>query len=77
MKSLGLPAINNLKAIRISAGYTQKQVAALLGLKCEDRLSHWERGSAMPSTVNLLKLLKIYGINIQDVYGSTVVHTKP
>lgn len=51
---------NNLKAIRLKRGLTQKQVAEKLGLKCEDRLSHWERGSAMPSVRNLMRLAEVY-----------------
>jgi len=31
---------NNLKEYRLKARLTQKQVAELLGLQCEDRLSH-------------------------------------
>jgi len=59
---------NNLKEFRIKAGYTQKQVASLLGMQCEDRLSHWERGQAMPSVSNLLKLCRIYGVKVEEVY---------
>ena len=59
---------NNLKSIRIARGLKQKEVATLLGFKSEDRISHWERGQAMPSAVNLMKLCKIYNVSLNDVY---------
>lgn len=61
---------NNLKEYRVKAGLTQKEVAQMLGLQCEDRLSHWEKGQAMPSVRNLLKLGEIYEIMINELYKS-------
>jgi transcriptional regulator with XRE-family HTH domain len=51
---------NNLKEFRLKAGLTQKQVAEMLGMQCEDRLSHWEKGQSMPSVKNLFTLAKVY-----------------
>lgn len=62
---------NNLKALRIKAGYTQQQVAKLLGKNIQDRLSHWERGTATPSIKNLLALGKLYNVAIEDMYSTT------
>lgn len=61
---------NNLKEYRLKAGLTQKQVSEKLGLQCEDRISHWERGQAMPSVQNLIKLGSIYNTNIENLYTS-------
>jgi transcriptional regulator with XRE-family HTH domain len=61
---------NNLKEFRLKAGLTQKQVAEMLGLQCEDRLSHWEKGIAMPNIINLMKLMKIYNTNLESLYSS-------
>ena len=58
---------NRLREIRKECGLTQKQVAELLGLKCEDRLSHWENGTAVPSVKNLLKLSEAYNSNLNDL----------
>ena len=55
---------NNLKKYRLEAGLTQKQVAEKLGMQCEDRISHWERGQAMPSVGNLIKLSTVFKISI-------------
>lgn len=51
-----------LKTLREQCGLTQKEVAARMGLKIEDRISHWERGTAMPSVKNLFKLMEIYEV---------------
>ena len=59
---------NKLKELRKQKGYTQKQVAAMLGLQCENRLSHWEMGTAVPSVKNLFKLCKIYVAKIDEIY---------
>ena len=59
---------NNLKKYRQRAGLRQADVAKLLNLQCEDRLSHWERGRAMPSAINLMKLCKVYGVRVEDIY---------
>lgn len=57
---------NNLKEYRLKAGLTQKQVAEKLGMQCEDRISHWEKGKAMPSVKNLLLLCQVYKISISQ-----------
>lgn len=62
---------NKLKELRKERGYTQKQVAEMLGLKCEDRISHWEKGQGMPSAKNLMRLAKIYKANTSEIYNYT------
>ena len=59
---------NKLREYRLKAGLTQKQVAKKLGLQCEDRLSHWERGQAMPSVKNLFRLCKTYKISPNNLF---------
>ena len=59
---------NNLKEYRLKAGLTQKDLAAELGFKSEDRISHWEKGQAYPSVPNLLKIEKIFGVLARDIY---------
>ncbi len=68
MKNMHIKYPNTLKEHRIKSGLTQKEVAAILGMQCEDRISHWERGQSMPSVRNLLKLGEIYKINLFKVY---------
>lgn len=60
-------APNKLKDYRVKAGLTQKQVAEKLGMQCEDRISHWEKGTALPNIKNLFKLSKIYKMPVKKI----------
>lgn len=51
---------NNLKAYRIRAGFTQKQVANLVGANNQERICHWEKGNNAPSLGYLCKLCDLY-----------------
>ena len=41
-------------------GYSIKDVAGLLNIRCSNRLSRWEKGVAMPSLKNAIKLGLLY-----------------
>ena len=56
-----------LKHLRIQAGYTQKQVYDLLGVR-QSTFSAWETGRAEPSADMLLKLCKLYKVN--DIFSA-------
>lgn len=51
---------NKLKMIRRCHGYSQKKVAHILGLADTSTLSRWEHGVAIPSTVQVFRLARIY-----------------
>ncbi len=51
---------NKLKMFRRSNGYSQKKVARILGLLDTSMLSRWERGIALPNTIQALCLARIY-----------------
>ncbi len=76
MKSVNPWAINNLKAVRINAGYTQKQVSDILGKALENRLSRWEQGQSVPSVFNLLKLCKLYKVTVEEVYPEVLLRSE-
>lgn len=59
---------NRLRKFRKLTGYTQKDVAALIGVQSTDRISLWEQGFAFPSVVNLIKLSIIYHVFPTDLY---------
>ena len=56
-----------LKELRLKAGYTQKQVYDMLGIR-QSTFSAWETGRAEPSADMLLKLCKLYNVN--DVFAA-------
>lgn len=58
-----------LKEHRTHCGMTQEFVAESLGVS-RQAVSKWENGTADPSTSNLLKLAKLYGISPEDLIRS-------
>lgn len=60
---------NKLKELRKQCGLTQKEVAELLNLDCENRISRWEKGQAIPSVKNLFRLCKIYNVSPDEFYS--------
>lgn len=47
---------------------SQVAVSKLLGFSSSDRVSHWEKGTNIPSLINLLKLSCIYKTPIEVLY---------
>ena len=67
---------NRLRRYRRIAGYKQYEVAELLGLRCTDRLSRWEKGISMPSLSNVLKLSVIYKTLVEELYFDLVKESR-
>lgn len=57
-----------LKKLRNEKGYTQQQVADLLGLKNKSTLGSWEVGKSEPDGVTFLKLMRLY--EVADIYAT-------
>jgi len=49
-------------------GFTQKEVAKILGITSTTVISRWENGRSSPDLKNLLKLSIIYKRLIDDLY---------
>lgn len=62
------PFTNNLKAHRKKVGLIQTEVASRLQLDCVNRISRWEKGSSVPSVINLFKLAALYGVPPHELY---------
>ena len=60
---------NRLKKYRRIAGYSQKEVAKILGFRSTGRISRWEKGVSMPSLKNLLKLSFLYSTLPAELYA--------
>jgi transcriptional regulator with XRE-family HTH domain len=68
MKNIQNKYPNKLKEIRKTKNLTQLDVAKQLGMKSQDRISHWEKGQSIPSVINLFKICKLYNVKPEDVY---------
>ena len=65
---------NTLRLHRKMMGYSQRQVASLLGLHDAAPVSLWEKGAILPSTVNLIQLSLLYRTYPNELYDD-VFHT--
>lgn len=59
---------NNLKKQRKIHGYTIKEVARILNIRCADRISRWERGISTPNLLNAIKLGILYNTLVDQLY---------
>lgn len=69
MKNNLLPA--ELKKLRKAHGYTQDDVASLLGI-VRQTYSHYETGKRTPSPESLYKLAGFYNISVDDLMQLTI-----
>lgn len=58
-----------LKQKRIEAGFTQVDVANRLGYSTAQFISNFERGLCAPPIKNLRVLIKLYGLDPEEVLG--------
>jgi len=61
-------ANNKLKEFRKAQGLRQTDVCALLNIRCEGRVGHWEKGISAPNIENLYKLAMIYKVMPHQLY---------
>lgn len=60
---------NNLKKYRNQSGYTQQQIADLLGID-RSTYSYYETGKSLPDIKNISKLLKILDVSYNELLES-------
>ncbi len=59
---------NCLRKFRKVSGYTQRQVALILGVRTTGMISRWENGSRLPSPINIFRLAALYGTLADALY---------
>mgnify|MGYP002140898586 FL=1 len=57
-----------MKARRMMLGIRQQDVADILGFCSTDRISHWEKGRAIPNLSNLFLLCGLYHAYPHELY---------
>ena len=55
-----------LKALRVNAGYDQKEAADKLKITAET-LSKWERAITFPNVLQITEIEKLYKVNYSDI----------
>ena len=56
----------SLRAARVNAGLSQKDVAKALRVS-NKTVSSWENGETFPSAKNITRLCKLYGMSYDDI----------
>ena len=56
----------SLKAARVNAGLSQKDVATSLKVS-NKTISSWENGETFPSAKNISRLCEMYGVSYDDI----------
>lgn len=55
-----------LKALRVNAGYTQKEVAKILG-KSNKTIGNWENGEAYPNAMDIQNICELYKVSYDNI----------
>lgn len=55
----------NIKRLRKTSGYSQDQLAKLLGVT-QGAVSQWEKGRTIPDTPYMLEMAKIFGVPLDE-----------
>ncbi len=67
-KKLQKPYANQLKRIRKRVGFTQKELAKLIGQKTTAHISRYENGLKLPSLITALKICSATGSLVDVVF---------
>lgn len=59
---------NRIKKIRVSLGYSQKEVSEFLEIAHSGNISRWEKGLVLPSLIHLIELSILYHTTIEYLY---------
>ena len=59
-----------IKAARVNAGLTQKDVAKALGVS-ETTVIKWEKGTSIPLADKFVEMCKLYNVSMDDVFLPT------
>lgn len=70
IKEVVMPLNNNLKEHRARLGLNQQQLGALAGVS-RQTISQIERGDYSPSVTLALKLSKICGVTVEEIFSFT------
>lgn len=63
-----MPLLNHLKDYRAKLGVNQQQMGALVGTS-RQTISQIERGDYSPSVTLALKIAKVCGVSVEDIFA--------
>jgi len=67
---------NLLRKYRKVNGYTQIEVAKILGIKNSSKISKWEKGECFPNLINALKIAILYRVMVDSIFIDHLRHLR-
>lgn len=55
-----------IKECRIRAGYSVREIQAILNFSSPEAIYSWEKGKYIPSIDNMIVIAELYGVSIDD-----------
>lgn len=66
--------MKNISYYRKLNGYTQKELATVLGIK-NSSVSNWEQGLNAPDIETIFELCKLFNISVSDMFGCDIMES--
>ena len=63
----------NIKALRIRAGYSVKQIQSIFNFSSPQAVYNWEAGRDVPVIDNIIVLASVYGVKMDDIIKTKII----
>ncbi len=57
----------NIKAYRIRAGYSVREIQAIFSFSSPEAIYAWEKGKYLPSIDNMIVIASVYGVTLDSI----------
>ena len=57
----------NIARLRVNAGITVRDLQDIFGFNTPQAIYKWQRGTALPTVVNLVVLAAVFGVRLDDI----------
>lgn len=66
----------NIKACRIRAGYSVREIQNFFNFSSPEAIYSWEKGKYIPSIDNLIVIASVYGVTIDQIVITDTVEVE-
>ena len=63
----------NIKACRIRAGYTVREIQNIFNFSSPEAIYAWEKGKYLPTIDNMVVIASVYGVTIDKIVITKIV----
>lgn len=68
--------VANIKACRIRAGYSVREIQNIFNFSSPEAIYSWEKGKYIPSIDNLIVIASVYGVTIDQIVITDTVEVE-